>query len=151
MSAEVLALLRELVAGQREMLAELRELRADVAGRGAPRQAGPETAALLLAIRAAVGEYVFTCADLVEHAALPAAADLQGAIVAAIGSLQPRRIGKALRAIDGCDVEGLTVRRHGSGRDGVEWKVCEFASLKPALTVAPHRTAPDDALNFTRA
>ena len=118
--AELLALL---LAEQREVLAELRALRADLAGRGAPRQAGPETAALLLAIRATCGDYIFTCCDLVEHAALPSASDLQSAIVTAIGTMSPRRIGKRLRAIEGQEFDGLIVRRHGSGRDGVEWRV----------------------------
>lgn len=121
-----------------DVLAALARLEAKIDKAIEAREPGPRvnaaTADLLRVIRAAVGDYVFTCADLVEHAALPGKAALSAAIVSAVGSMNPRRIGKALRAVEGIDLDGVIVRRTGSGRDGIEWRVC--ASLKLANTVA---------------
>lgn len=92
-------------------------------GRGARLQGDAQTAELLRVMRAAVGARVFNSVHLARHAALPAAAGLRAAIVAAVGSLNPRRIGKALRAFEGRDIEGLTVRRVGEDRDGAIWMI----------------------------
>jgi len=63
-----------------------------------PHRPKPDAAMtdLLRAIHAAMGtDFRFMCADLVEAAELPQFAALR----AAIGSMSPRRIGKALRAM----------------------------------------------------
>jgi len=67
--------------------------------------------------------------------------DLRAAALTAFGSLQARRIGKALRALEGRDVAGRMVSRHGEDRSGAIWSVrkCGSAganSRKPTLPLA---------------
>lgn len=128
MNEELAARLDLLLKGQQRLFSEVAALRQafETSRRREPSPQADTAADMLRAIRANCGEYVFTCADLVEHATLPAAEDLRAAIVTAVGSLSPRRIGKALAALEGRDIGGLSVHRLGSGRDGVEWRVASL-------------------------
>ena len=45
------------------------------------------------------------------------------------GGLAPRRIGRALRRVEGLDVRGLAVRRVDVDRDGIQWAVNEITRL----------------------
>jgi hypothetical protein len=109
-----------------DLVLEVRALRAELAGRGAALPRAADTAGLLRVIVAAVGDRVFTCAELVAHSTLPASADLHAAIVASVGAANPRKLGKLLRSIEGQDFAGLSVRRVGSERDGLIWCVASL-------------------------
>lgn len=125
-------LLQDLVGLLRELVAEVRGLRADLGGRGA----GPQTAAigeLVYCISEQVKGRRFSVSELLEHAEL--VPELRSAIVAAVGALNGRKIGKLLRRIEGCAFDGISIVRTGADREGVSW-VCEFQTRKP---VAPHR------------
>lgn len=112
-----------LLALLEQIAADVRALR-EAAEHGREIRPQADTSAdLLRVIRAAVGDCVFTCADLVEHAALPTAAELQAAMIAAVGSTNARRIGKLLRKVEGIGAGGLTVRRVGEDRGGAIWMV----------------------------
>ena len=101
----------------------MRALRAALE-RERPRHQAPDAAGLLRAIDAEIGARVFCCAELLEHAALPSASALRGAIVASIGpAMKPQRLGKFLRRIEGRDLDGLMVCWVGADRDGATWMV----------------------------
>jgi hypothetical protein len=120
-----LDLLSALLEGQARIEAKLDRL-LEFAEREPPaRQADVDAAmaGLVRTTQAAVQHRVFTSAELAAHAEMPEAAELREAIVAAVGSLKPRHIGMALRALDGRDVEGLVVRRVGEDRDGANWMI----------------------------
>lgn len=109
----------EVVALLRELLAEVRLLREALGQRPAP------PVALLRAIRERVGDRVFTAVELAEHAEV--VGDLRAEILAAVGSLSPRKIGRALAAIEGEEAGGFRVVRVGQDRLGIIWslRVCE--------------------------
>lgn len=106
------------------ILRELVGLRADLA---AARPAAPHDDAagadLLRAIVAAVADRLFSAGDLLIHARLPAAAPLHAAIIAAIGTANARRLGKALARCEGADLDGLRVVRVDSDSTGIIWNV----------------------------
>ena len=124
-SIEVLALLRQ-------MAADLHTLAAAAHPAGG-RNEDAALGGLLRAIAATAGRVAFSSAELVEHAALPPAATLRAAIVAAVGTVNPRRLGKVLRAIEGREIGGLQVVREGTDREGVVWRVAEVTSALPLL------------------
>jgi hypothetical protein len=109
----IIALLRELRAGQLMLNAKVDALRADLARRRVPPDDGP----LLLAIATATAGRVFSSKELRAHAR--ADADL----AQALGRLSSRQIGKRLRALAGRDVGGFVVRRVGRDGDGTIWTV----------------------------
>ena len=126
-----------------EILAELRGLRADMMAANelsSQRLTQPGEADLLRAIAATTEGLKFTVSELLLHAEVVAdrAADqrLHDAIVAAVGAINGRRLGKLLRRVEGSNIDGLCVIRVGADRDGVSWRVCGFAVLKTAITVA---------------
>ena len=82
-----------------------------------------DAARLLAAIYARAGDRTFVAAELCEHAALPGAEALAAAIIKAVGSLNPRKVGRALRAVEGEPLGGLVVRRIGDDRLGLVWSV----------------------------
>jgi hypothetical protein len=120
----------------REILVELRGLRADLA----PRRPTPRAdfGEHLRAISAVVGNRVFSVNELLEFAGLPEGEALRAALVALVGSLNGRRLGKFMREIEGRDVAGLRVERVGEDRLGIAWvlRVCEVVTRKPAPPVA---------------
>jgi len=71
----------------------------------------------------------FTAAEAVEHALLPEPEfePLRAAIIAAVGSLDARRLGKCLRRIEnaGRSISGLAVHRLRADRNGAVWKIVE--------------------------
>jgi hypothetical protein len=83
--------------------------------------------ALARAIAAATGGRIFTASEAVEHARLDGQEAL-GAAIAGVcgGSLNPRRLGKALRRIEGSDVGNVVVERVGADGSGVLW-VCRVS------------------------
>ena len=121
--AEALVLLREIAA-------DVRAIRG-VVERERPRRPEPGVAMLdlLRAIHAAMGvDFLFTSADLAEAAELARFAALHAALLAAIGSTSPRRIGKALRAIAGRDLDGLRIEKMDDIRDGAQWALRKCGS-----------------------
>lgn len=121
---------REPVAGVEalllEILGELRAIRAAIApGPHAPLEPGAE--ALVLAISAHAGDLLFCARELVEHSRLRAA------IVAAVGELNSRRLGRLLRRLEGREIAGVRIERVGEDRDGVAWRVSRVSDArKPA-------------------
>jgi hypothetical protein len=121
----------------REIRDEVRALRADLA----PRRRPPTRADLgkhLRAIAALVGDNLFSVSELLEHAAIPEGEALRAAIMALVGELNGRKLGKLLRDIEGREIAGLRVERVGEDRLGAAWvlRVCEFETRKPALPMA---------------
>jgi hypothetical protein len=78
-------------------------------------------AALLTAIADAVGDHVFTTAELVAHA--QTASPPLAAVLARAGLSTPMQIGKRLRRVCGRDVDGLRLERLGVAHGGVQWVV----------------------------
>jgi hypothetical protein len=135
---EVLALLREILAGQRELRDALRELAEHERPRQ-PQDLGADVGEHLRAISAAVGDRVFSVAELLAHAAIPEGEALRAAIVGLLGSLNGKRLGKFLRRIEGQDIAGLCIERIGEDRSGVAWilRVCAgVKAAKPAMPMA---------------
>lgn len=131
------AVLRELLAGQRATVDELRGLRvtltAAIERAGQRRQDSPLSRAdraaldvLVPQIRDTVGVgVVFAVADLIaqsdKHHALGAAIT---SIFGECGPGTPRRIGKLLARSSGVVLEdGLRIERSGSAREGVLWRL----------------------------
>lgn len=145
-NSAVLSLLAELVAAvlaqtaqSAELVAEVRGLRRDLAA-SAPRAVMPIAACdieLLRAIAATSEGRKFTVSELLETIS-DRAEDrrLRNAIVAALGGVNGRSLGKLLRRVEGSDIEQLRVVRVGEGRDGIAWRIAGSAGLKPAVTVA---------------
>jgi hypothetical protein len=138
-TAAVLALLAEI----RD---ELRGLRADLAA-SAPRAVTPiaaydrNDAELLRAIAATSEGRKFSVSGLLERveAVEDRAADrrLRQAIVAALGTVDGRRLGQLLRRVENADIEQLRVVRVGENRDGIAWRIASSAGSELAETVDP--------------
>jgi hypothetical protein len=90
---------------------------------------------LVRAIATHAGGRVFTSAELCQHAALPEALALREAIVAAVEALNPRRLGRYLRRIEGQPFEGVYLQRCGDDRDGLVWQLAQV-SVRKALSIA---------------
>lgn len=120
----------------REIRDELRLLRADLAGHG--RRPQTDAANLLRLIATFAGDRAFSARELVDHAKLPTSSDLLAAIVAAVGTVNPRKLGKCLRRLEGLDLDGLRLEVVGVDRSGLIWllRVCEFETRKYALPIA---------------
>src|SRR5690349_15951237 len=100
-----------LVSAMAELAAEIRGLRADLAGRQRGRLSAADDAAmvaLLPSLVAVVREKVFAVADLAAHAALDVGTDMRIALAVAGG---PRKVGKLLRRADGHTIAGYRVDR----------------------------------------
>ncbi len=118
-----------------EIRDELRALRVAIQG----RQSAPDAASVdfVRAVHLAVAGRVFTSGDLAAHAALPAAGALRGAILGVCRAVGARPIGRALRRLEGHDIDGYCVERIGVERDGIVWRV---ACLSTAFAVATVET-----------
>jgi hypothetical protein len=113
--------LAELRAGQQQVLEELRALRAELREHR-PRRQPPGAEALLHEMRRHVGDRAFTARELVEFAALPDSEALRIAITALTqGALNPKRLGKLLRRVEGLPVEGFVLRAIGADSAGRIW------------------------------
>jgi len=112
----------------RALLAEIRGLRADLAGKGL---AAPKTASLqdlIDAIAFTVGDRAFTAGELIAFADVAPPERLQNVLHAA-GGTNPRKVGKLLHRLSKQDLSGWQVLRIGFERDGIIWKV-QAASLR---------------------
>ena len=116
----------------RQLVQEVRQLQrrvADLEVRPRRHLAGQdrEAAAILLPIVAEViGAASFTVSDLMLYATRPEGAAVRAAILQTAGPADRgtgRRVGKLLRRLDGADVAGLTVARHGAEASGAVWSV----------------------------
>lgn len=91
---------------------------------------------LLAAIHGRVADRVFTGVEIVEYCAVADAEELRGAILAAVGSLNPRRLGKRFAAIEGEEHDGYRLRRVGADRGGICWQVVRVSeSANPPSSV----------------
>jgi hypothetical protein len=100
---------------------------ADLIERGNLRPARPDHSGLLAAIFEAVEGRAFTVSELLVHARIDLG--LRAAIVAAVGSLNGRALGRALRRIEGIEICGVVIERVGADSSGVIW------SVKPSKTL----------------
>jgi len=103
------------------MHAEMRKVRVLLEEARRPEPGDVRYSELVRAMRETVRDKAFTTAELVEYAGLVPA--LREAIVAAVGALNPRRIGKLLRRIEGHDFDGVNIIRIGADSSGVVWGV----------------------------
>jgi hypothetical protein len=115
----VAGLLAAILEGQNRLRAEVAEVRALLERRAPAPDAAVE--ALLRAIAKYAPDRAFTTAELVVHAGkVP---ELRGAVVAVVGGLNARKIGRAFRRVEGVNLGGLTVVRIGDDGAGVIWCV----------------------------
>lgn len=134
----LLELRRRVAALERQVAAlEIRPRRLD-------RQDHEAAAALLPVIARAIGGAMFTVAELCALAATDEA--LRAAIRLATGPIDRatgKRLGKMLRRLDGADVAGLAVARHGVEACGAVWsvKLVSVAAKPIAAIVATERAA----------
>ena len=120
MTDEEKALLHRLAADVARLSAEVAQLRRRRV------QADPETIARLMQAIAFLWDGNFLAAELRDHAELPEAADLRAALVAAVGSIAPKKIGKFFGNIKGRDFGGLAIHRLTSkARKGALWQVVD--------------------------
>lgn len=120
-----------------QLLAEVAALRSEIACLRVARLPAADfewLARVLPAIRGAVGDRVFSVADLAEHATLPTPE--ARALRAALGPLDAgatKRLGKLFSRALGVHVNGLLVQCVGSDRDGATWMIgATFPAEKPA-------------------
>jgi hypothetical protein len=108
----------------REIVAELRGLRADLARRHSSGPAGSQcderASVLLKAIAEEVGDGLFSSRELVQHAEV-VGGPLRAALTA-LNATTPRRLGKRLEAIEGREFGGWAIQRLGADAAGVIWK-----------------------------
>ena len=111
----------------RQLVAEVRGLRADLARQHVGEQGGDDvrTANLLSGIADAIGDRLFTSAELLEHAKVIAGP--LPAVLDALNVATPRRLGKCLGRIEGRECAGLAVQRVGTDVDGIIWKVVSMS------------------------
>ena len=132
MTDDAPALLRELVDVQREVLAELRALRMVMEARGA-RQHVDQAAGELVRRIAQLPRVPFSVAELLEHAQV--VPDLAAAIVAAVGALNGRKLGKLMKRIEGTTFDHASIVRCGTSREGALW-TCGFREFQTRKLVA---------------
>jgi hypothetical protein len=113
-----------LVTAMGQLTAAVDALRADLAAARPMRTDDAAAVALLREIVHVLGDHVFCTVDLLQRVPSPDDERLRAAIVAACGSLSPRRIGKLLRRYEGRDVERMRVVRTGRvEREGAVWQI----------------------------
>jgi hypothetical protein len=113
----------------RELLAEIRGLRADLAGKETVASEAAGFQGLIEAIAFAVGDREFTAVELAQFSDAAPPERLQQALHAA-GGTNPRKVGKLLHRLSKLELSGWQVLRIGVERDGLIWKV------KPASSPA---------------
>jgi hypothetical protein len=120
--ADVLGLLRAVVAEQAQQRVMLAAILAALERNRGPRDQAD--AALLLAIAAAIDDRPFTSSQLMAHAAV----DLALAAALADADIDhAQELGCVCRRLEGIAVKGLRLERVGASRSGIVWKVqvCE--------------------------
>jgi hypothetical protein len=110
----LIELLTEIRDHQRQLLRLFEETR-----RPAPSDA--RYTELVRAIAKSAVDRVFSSAELVAHCEVTP--ELADAITAAVGGLNARKVGRALRRVEGMDLDGLIVTRVGSDSNGVSWRI----------------------------
>lgn len=103
------------------LLAELRGIREALAAqrpRPLPTADVAQLELLLPVLAAAIGDRIFSVAELGRHAQLAGQEALQAAIAAAGGS---RAVGRLLARAAGQEAAGIAVQRVGTDRDGAMW------------------------------
>jgi hypothetical protein len=69
-----------------------------------------------------VRNHRFSSRELVEHATAHSI-EMRAVIIAAVGSLSSRRLGRLLRRLEGREFEGYQIVAVGADRDGIVWGV----------------------------
>ena len=110
---------RELIEALRDLIVEVRDLRADLRNQYRPRPTGRETALVRLA--AAVGDRAFSAREAIQHAEL-LDRELAAAFTVA-GLTSARQLGVFFHYIEGQTIAGLRLERLGQDRDGAIWRV----------------------------
>ena len=100
----------------------------------APRRR--EVGVLLRAIHARVADRVFVAPELIEYAEISDAEELRSAILAAVGSLNPRKLGKRFAEIEAEEAAGYRLRRVGMDRAGTLWQVRKSPEPSPPSSVS---------------
>jgi len=113
------------LAGQTEILGELRLLGLALGRSGKRYDRDAAIAKLLGAMVDAGAEPFFTAVELAELAALtkPECMVLRDAIIEAVREVNPRKIGHLLRRIEGRDFGGRAVHRIKAERSGLLWQI----------------------------
>jgi hypothetical protein len=111
------------------LLDEMRAVRRLLEEARRPEPGEARYAELVRAIAATARERVFSSAELIQHAEV--ATELRAAIVSAIGSLNARKLGRALRRVEGTDIAGLVVARVGADSGGVSWRIRVSGAQNP--------------------
>lgn len=117
----------------RELLAEMRGLRADLRSGSATHL--PDEARFVAAVAASVQGRVFSIAELRAHALI------HGDLQRAIGALTNQRLGKKLRDLAGRDVGGFVVTRVTRDESGVVWAVSATSDLQGGAGLGADRGA----------
>ena len=90
-------------------------------------------AELLNAIYATIGNRNVAASELVVLAQLPEGTALHAAIVAYVGRLNARSLGKRLQDIEGSVIDGLVALRTGSDSAGIVWRVTVASTIPIAI------------------
>jgi hypothetical protein len=106
----------------RVLIAEIRGLRADLAGKETVASEAAGFEGLVDAIAFAVGDREFTAVELAQFADAAPPERLQRVLHEA-GGTNPRKVGKLLHRLSKLDLSGWQVHRIGVERDGLIWKV----------------------------
>jgi hypothetical protein len=121
----------------RELLRELKSIKALLEPKPRLRKVKVEetTRQLALAIISSAGTDIFTARELVAHARLEEEVVLREAIVAELGTLSGRRVGKFLKRIEGLGFAGHAVQRSADSNQGALWVVSKLPETPVARLV----------------
>jgi hypothetical protein len=112
----------------RELIAEVRGLRAALARQPGDQSPSSSLADLVEAIAFTVGDREFTAPELAKFAEVAPPEKLLTALHEA-GGTNPRKVGKLLRRMEKQECGGWRVVQIGTDREGIIWKVVP-ASLR---------------------
>ncbi|MFO1196584.1 MAG: hypothetical protein U1E86_06375 [Burkholderiaceae bacterium] len=137
--------LAEIVGLLRRIADDLAVLRAHAEFRSPGGADDAAAASFVRETRIHVEDRAFSAIELAEHALLPASRALREAVEQAAGSLEARRIGRALARVEGRPIDGLRVERIGTDRDGIIWRV---SRVRGRETRAAHGAAAPGAVQW---
>lgn len=131
MNDETNALLRAVLAGQRELADEVRALRATAERLSRGARPTDELAARLLPIAALVGTNTFSVNECTRLARTPDGEAMRHAINRAVGERgdQGKRLGNFLKSIVGKDIEGYRVELIGDDGHGNILRIVRTSGL----------------------
>jgi hypothetical protein len=115
----------------RELVAEVKGLRADLAARRGPTPDAQDEE-LLRVIAEHVEHRVFSAAELVAHAALESAVQLREVL----RGRNARKLGRVLMRLEGRALNGLVLYRNGEDRNGLVWRVSRVSKPQNSWTSA---------------